>query len=74
VCGAELSKALLRTKVLAADCRVRLLNFISDAPVDCPVAVIFGHADAMNWAGPAYNDTGHGTHGRPLACGDLTQI
>jgi hypothetical protein len=56
--GAELSKALLRTEVPAADCRIRLLNFISDAPVDCPVAVIFGHANAMNWAGPAYNDAG----------------
>ena len=56
--GVELSKALLRTKVLAADCRIRLLNYISDAPLDCPVAVIFGHANAMNWAGPAYNDAG----------------
>jgi hypothetical protein len=56
--GAELSKALLRTKVSAADCRVRLLNFISDAPVNCPVAVIFGHAAAMNWAGPSYHNAG----------------
>ncbi|MCX6894718.1 MAG: hypothetical protein NTZ16_04295 [Verrucomicrobia bacterium] len=56
--GAKMHKVLLRTKVLAADCRIRLLNLISDAPVDCPVAVIFGHAGAMNWAGPAYNNTG----------------
>jgi hypothetical protein len=56
--GVALSKALLRTGVLAADCRIRLLNFISAAPVDCPVAVVFGHANAMNWAGGSHNDTG----------------
>lgn len=54
----EAGKALLRSKVVQADCRVRMLNFISKTPVDCPVAVIFGHACAMNWAGPAYDDLG----------------
>lgn len=54
----EAGKSLLRSKVVRADCRVRLLNFISNAPVDSPVAVIFGHACAMNWAGPAYDDVG----------------
>jgi hypothetical protein len=54
----ERGKDLLRTKVPRADCRIRLLNFISNAPVDCPVAVIFGHACAMNWAGPGFNDAG----------------
>jgi hypothetical protein len=54
----ELGKKLLRSPVIRADCRIRLLNFISAAPVDCPVAVIFGHACAMNWAGPAFNDVG----------------
>ena len=58
ISGAEINVALLRTRVIATDCRVRLLNFISDAPVDCPAAVIFGHAGAMNWAGATYNDTG----------------
>lgn len=38
--------------------RIRLLDFIAKAPLDCPVAVVFGHACAMNWAGPAYSDTG----------------
>jgi hypothetical protein len=56
----ERGKDLLRTKIPRADCRIRLLNFVSDAPVDCPVAVIFGHACAMNWAGPGFNDVGTG--------------
>ncbi len=38
--------------------RIRLLNCIARAPLDCPVAVVFGHACAMNWAGPAYDDVG----------------
>jgi hypothetical protein len=54
----ELGKALLRSKAIRGDCRIRLLNFISGAPVDCPVAVIFGHACAMNWAGPGFDDVG----------------
>jgi len=51
-------EALLRGGLMRGDCRVRLLNFITSSPLDCPVAVIFGHACAMNWAGPAYGDTG----------------
>jgi hypothetical protein len=50
--------SLLGDKLLAADCRVRLLNFISTAPLDCPVAVVFGHPAALNWAGPGLADTG----------------
>ena len=49
---------LLRGGLTRGDCRVRLLNFITRAPLDCPVAVIFGHACATNWAGPAYDDVG----------------
>ena len=49
---------LLHGELMRGDCRVRLLNFISKAPLDCPVAVVFGHACAMNWAGPAYDDAG----------------
>lgn len=41
---------LLRGELMRGECRVRLLNFISRSPVDCPVAVIFGHALAMNWS------------------------
>jgi hypothetical protein len=49
---------LLRGDLTRGDCRVRLLNFIARAPLDCPVAVIFGHACATNWAGPAYEEVG----------------
>lgn len=41
-----------------ADCRIRLLNAISTAPIQCPVAVIFGHPSALNWAHPEYADVG----------------
>ena len=54
----QLTTSLMAGKLLAADCRVRLLNYISTAPVDCPVAVIFGHPSAINWSGPGFADTG----------------
>ena len=53
-------EALLRGGLMRGDCRVRLLNLIATTPLDCPVAVLFGHACAMNWAGPAYDDVGIG--------------
>lgn len=53
-------QALLRGGLMRGDCRVRLLNFITSSPLDCPVAVIFGHPGAMNWAGPGYDDVGMG--------------
>jgi hypothetical protein len=43
---------------MRGDCRVRLLNFITRSPLDCPVAVVFGQPCAMNWAAPAYEDVG----------------
>jgi len=49
---------ILRGNLMQAESRVRLLNYITQTPLDCPVAVIFGHACAMNWAGPGYNDVG----------------
>ncbi|HRZ80836.1 MAG TPA: sialidase family protein [Candidatus Hydrogenedentes bacterium] len=52
--------ALLAPDIVAGESRLRLLPLISRAPVDCPVAVIFGHAAAMNWAGPAYGEVGLG--------------
>jgi hypothetical protein len=55
---------LLQGGLTRADCRVRLLNFITQSPIDCPVAVVFGHACAMNWAGPAYDDVGLGLTNR----------
>ncbi len=54
-CGQE---ELLAGSLTRGDCRVRMLNFITRAAVDSPVAVVFGHACAMNWAGPAYDDVG----------------
>jgi hypothetical protein len=52
---------LLEGRLMRGDSRIRLLNFISRSPLDCPVAVVFGHACAMNWAGPAYDDVGLAT-------------
>ena len=52
-------------KLLRAECRVQLLNYISTAPIDCPVAVVFGHPRACNWA-----DAGCGDPGLP-ACNAL---
>ena len=49
---------LLAPDLVRGECRIRLLNFITKNPLDCPVAVVFGHACAMNWAGPAYADVG----------------
>jgi hypothetical protein len=50
--------SLSSAELLQAESRIRLLNYIARSPLDCPVAVIFGHAGAMNWAGPHYNDVG----------------
>ncbi len=47
---ANLTTSILRDSLLIAETRVNMLNQISTAPVDCPVAVIFGHASALNWA------------------------
>jgi hypothetical protein len=52
--------ALLRGELMRAEAHLRLLHFIARRPLDCPVAVVFGHACAMNWAGPHYDDVGLG--------------
>ncbi len=52
------SGRLLSRGLVKGECRIRLLQLISRAAIDCPVAVVFGHACAMNWAGPAYDDVG----------------
>ncbi len=49
---------LLRGDLMLAESRIRLLNYISQSPLNCPVAVVFGHACTMNWAGPSYDDVG----------------
>jgi hypothetical protein len=51
-------RGLLRGGMMRGDCRVRLLNFITSSPLDCPVAVVFGQPGAMNWAGPTFGDVG----------------
>jgi hypothetical protein len=50
--------SLLSGDLLRAEARVRMLNYISTAPVDSPVAVIFGHAAALNWTGEKLGDVG----------------
>jgi len=47
----SLSTNLMEGDLLRAESRIQLLNYISTAPIDCPVAVIFGHPAATNWAG-----------------------
>jgi hypothetical protein len=54
----ETHLALMRLPFMTGMSRLRMLDFITRAPLDCPVAVVFGHAGAMNWAGPAYNRVG----------------
>lgn len=52
------SSKLLGQDLVAGECRIRLLQLITHSTIDCPVAVVFGHACAMNWAGPAYKEVG----------------
>ena len=54
----EAHLALMRERFMTGMSRLRMLDFITRAPLDCPVAVVFGHACAMNWAGPSYNRVG----------------
>lgn len=54
----EWIKGLLKGNLMRAESRIQLLNYISTKPIDCPVAVIFGHPSALNWAGPGFADVG----------------
>ncbi|KAA6300977.1 MAG: hypothetical protein EZS26_002869 [Candidatus Ordinivivax streblomastigis] len=45
-------------ELMKGECRIRLLNCISKSPLDCRIAVVFGHASATNWVGPYFEDTG----------------
>jgi len=49
---------LMRQPFMRGLMRLRMLDFITHAPVNSPAAVVFGHAAAMNWAGPSYNQVG----------------
>lgn len=46
----NLTTSLLKGKLMQAEQRISLLNYISTAPVDCPVAVVFGHPSALNFS------------------------
>jgi hypothetical protein len=54
----EWNKALFKDSLMQAESRVQLLNYISTKPIDCPVAVIFGHAAAINWMDSGFADVG----------------
>lgn len=55
----SLATNLLEGDLLRAESRVQLLNYISTAPIYCPVAVVFGHPAALNWAGgKGFGDVG----------------
>jgi hypothetical protein len=45
----QLPASLLKDSVMLAESRVSLLNYISETPPDCPVAVVFGHPATLNW-------------------------
>lgn len=49
---------LNKNNLLKAENKVHLLNYISHSPLNCPVAVIFGHQNALNWAGTGFEDVG----------------
>ncbi len=49
---------LFTDNLVQAESKVRLLNFISKSPLDCPVAVIFGHAATMNTMSPSFEEVG----------------
>ncbi|MCE5307585.1 MAG: hypothetical protein LLG20_08070 [Acidobacteriales bacterium] len=55
---ADANMRLLASPAVRAEDRIRLLNYVSRAPRDCPVAVVFGHAAATNWLGPRFGDLG----------------
>jgi len=54
----EWNKGLLKDSLMQAESRVQLLNYISTKPIDCPVAVIFGHTAAINWTESGFADVG----------------
>ena len=41
-----------------AQARLSLLNTITRSQIDCPAALVFGHARVMNWLDPAFTDGG----------------
>jgi len=56
----ERDVGLMRSGLMAGMTRLRMLDFVTRAPLACPAAVVFGHACAMNWTQPSYNNVGLG--------------
>ena len=54
---------LLNGEQVMTQCRIRLLNLVSDAAPDGEVALVFGHRRIMDWSDAAYEDWG-----RDLSC------
>ena len=65
----RLSTDLMASGGLAAQSRVRLLNLITRAPVDSPVAFVFGHEKLVDWNSDGWNDHGAKQIGGLLADG-----
>ncbi|MCC6794538.1 MAG: hypothetical protein IT366_05415 [Candidatus Hydrogenedentes bacterium] len=55
---ADGNTAILRGDLMRAEQRIRLLNYISSEPVECPVLILFGHLGALNWVGDSFGKTG----------------
>ncbi len=72
--GGEREFVLMRSGLMAGMARLRMLDFIAQAPLDCPVAVVFGHACAMNWTQPSYNNVGLGVASELCAKGYPTDL
>ena len=49
---------LLMPDAVRAQVRIRLANLVTRAPVDCPVAFLFGHEKLVDWSGEGWNDHG----------------
>lgn len=49
---------LFSRELMQAESRIRLLNFISKSPLNCPVAVVFGHSAAINPVSFSFDDVG----------------
>ncbi|HRP55464.1 hypothetical protein [Agriterribacter sp.] len=45
----QMQTSLLKDSVMLVESRISLLNYISETPPDCQVAVVFGHPAALNW-------------------------
>ena len=54
----RLSLDLLAAENATAQSRVRLPNLISRAPVDSPIAFVFGHEKLMDWSCDGWDDHG----------------